>query len=145
MRKPILLLALFFSFQILMGQDKKKESLTIIKSLRMASNEFIAKHDAVGLSLNYLEDFVLIRGNGSLLTGRDTVMAVWKEMFTSSPEVSFVRTPAEISINEQNLMAWETGTWSGINTYSKGGNYSAMWRNTGGKWKLQAELFVALK
>lgn len=145
MLEPILLFTLVFSFHILIGQEKIQESITVIKSLRNASNECIAKRDADGLSANYLEDFVLIRGNGSHLTGKDTVMVIWKEMFKANPEISFVRTPTEISINEQNLMAWETGNWTGINTYSKGGNYSAMWRNTDGVWKLQAELFVALK
>jgi len=41
-------------------------------------------------------------------------------------------------------MAWEKGTWEGINTYSKGGSYSAMWKKKDGEWRIQAELFVAL-
>jgi hypothetical protein len=43
------------------------------------------------------------------------------------------------------MFAWEKGTWEGFNTYSKGGEYSAMWRKVNDEWKLQAELFVALK
>jgi hypothetical protein len=42
-------------------------------------------------------------------------------------------------------MAWETGIWTAKNSYSNGGNYSAMWRKIDGIWKLQAELFVSLK
>jgi ketosteroid isomerase-like protein len=145
MLKVNLLFTLVFSFHFIAGQDKSDESITIIKSLRKASNECILKRDADCLSESYLKDFVLIRGNGTHVTGKDTVMAIWKEMFKENPEVSFVRSPTEVSINDQNVMAWETGTWTGTNTYSKGGNYSAMWRNTDGVWKLQAELFVALK
>ena len=145
MLKPATLFTILFSFQILSGQDLQKQNINIIKSLRNVSNECIAKRDADGLSVNYLEDYVLITGNGSQLIGKDTVMVTWKEMFKSIPEISFVRTPTEISINEQILLAWETGNWTGVNTYSKGGNYSAMWRHTNSGWKLQAELFVALK
>lgn len=145
MLKLILLFTTVCSVQILVGQDKKQESISLIKTLRATSNECIARHDADGLSGSYLDDFVIIRGNGSHLTGRDSVMVIWKQMFKSNPEVTFVRIPSTIEINDQNLMAWETGTWTGINTYSQGGNYSAMWRNINGIWKLQAELFVALK
>jgi len=144
MVKLILIFTLVSLFQPLAGQDKEQE-MSIIKSLRTASNESIAKRDMDGISRHWLEDFVIIRGNGSHLTGKDTIVGMWKEFFKTNPDVSFVRNPTEISINHLNLMAWETGTWIGINSYSQGGNYSAMWRKIDGVWKLQAELFVALK
>ncbi|MDZ4707488.1 MAG: nuclear transport factor 2 family protein [Saprospiraceae bacterium] len=144
MPKRIIFFILIFCFQDLSGQDKERDIATI-KTLRKASNESISKRDADGMSRFYAEDFVLIRGNGSQLTGKDNMVTTWQEMFMTNPDVSFERNPTEFKIHDQNLMAWETGTWIGINTYSKGGNYSAMWRKMGGEWKLQAELFVALK
>jgi hypothetical protein len=42
-------------------------------------------------------------------------------------------------------IAWETGYWVAKNSYSKGGNYAAMWRKFDGVWKLQSELFVSLR
>jgi hypothetical protein len=66
-------------------------------------------------------------------------------MFETTPRTSFIRNPSEIIISTADpTMAWENGKWDGINSYSKGGNYSAMWRKKNGIWKIQAELFVSL-
>jgi uncharacterized protein (TIGR02246 family) len=117
----------------------------IIRDLRKASNLALAKKDIAGLSKFWLNDFVQVRGNGSYLAGRDTIIKVWQDTFRTKPETSFIRTPTEVAVNDvDGMIAWEKGTWQGINTYSKGGSYSAMWRKKGGEWKIQAELFVAL-
>lgn len=145
MLRLILIFTLVLSFQLLSDQDKKQDNIAIIKSLRIASNASIAKHDVDGISKYWLDDFVQIRGNASHLTGKDTIVASWKEMFRTNPDVLYIRNPREIIIGDNDLMAWETGKWIGINSYSKGGNYSAMWRKIDGIWKLQAELFVSLK
>lgn len=50
-----------------------------------------------------------------------------------------------IVISSNDSLAWETGYWTAEHSYSKGGNYSAMWRRSGDSWKLASELFVALK
>ncbi len=136
-------------FLLLLGptaiaQTKAKDEQTI-RDLRKASNLAIANKDVAGLSKFWLGDFVQVRGNGTYLAGKDTIIKVWKDMFKTKPETSFIRTPTEIIINDVGgTMAWETGLWQGINTYSNGGSYSAMWRKKDGEWKIQAELYVAL-
>src|SRR6267154_2430569 len=138
------LIYLLLLSQAAIAQTKTTEAQTI-RDLRKASNLALAKKDVDGLSKFWLHDFVQVRGNGTYLAGKDTIIKVWKDMFRTKPETSFIRTPTQVMISDVDAtMAWEQGTWQGINTYSKGGSYSAMWRKKDGEWKIQAELFVAL-
>jgi uncharacterized protein (TIGR02246 family) len=116
----------------------------LIKSLRTASNEALAKHDVDGMSKYWFDDLVLIRGNSSHLTGKDTIVAAWKKLFNENPKVNYIRTPTQIKISNNDTLAWETGTWKAFNSYSNGGSYSAMWKKTNNSWKILAELFVSL-
>jgi ketosteroid isomerase-like protein len=116
-----------------------------IRSSRESSNKAIAAKDINALSKHWLNDFVVVRGNGTQMSGKTAIIEVWKKMFAESPDVKFIRTPTEIQISNDKTFAWEKGTWEGFNTYSKGGEYSAMWRKVDNEWKLQAELFVALR
>jgi len=117
----------------------------VIRSSRIASNQALAHHDINGMAKYWLPDFVQTIGRGTSLTGRDTIIAVWKQLFKTNPAVLYIRKPATITVGDNSIMAWETGTWDAKNSYSKGGNYSAMWRKINGEWKLQAELFVSLR
>ena len=138
------LIYLLLLSQAAIAQTKTTEAQTI-RDLRKASNLALAKKDVDGLSKFWLHDFVQVRGNGTYLTGKDTIIKVWKDTFRTKPETSFIRIPIEVIVSDMDgTMAWEQGTWQGINTYSKGGSYSAMWRKKEGEWKIQAELFVAL-
>jgi uncharacterized protein (TIGR02246 family) len=145
MVKTLIAFIVFCSF-IPSGAQSKLSDEQLIKNARAASNAAIAKKDIDGVSSFWLPDFVQVRGNGTTEKGKDAITAIWKDLFKTNPQTSFVRTPSEIIISNNDLtMAWETGTWEGINSYSKGGNYSAMWRKKDGMWKIQAELYVALR
>jgi uncharacterized protein (TIGR02246 family) len=142
--KKFLITVLLFSFCWAEAQTKKEEERAIRQS-RQASNEAIAKKDLKGISKFWMDDFVQVRGNGSFLVGKDIIKEGWQKMFSTTPEVSFERNPVEVIISDSDPnLAWETGTWKGLNTYSKGGRYSAMWKKQNDNWKLQAELFVGL-
>lgn len=116
-----------------------------IRASRMASNAAIARHDVDGIAKYWLPGFVQTIGRGTSLAGKDTIIATWKQLFKANPTVLYIRKPVTITVGDNGIMAWETGTWTAKNSYSKGGNYSAMWRKINGEWKLQAELFVSLK
>lgn len=111
----------------------------------MASNAAIARHDIDGIAKYWLPDFVQTIGRGVSFIGKDTIIASWKELFKTNKTVLYIRTPVEIIVGDNGIMAWETGSWIAKNSYSKGGRYSAMWRKVDGEWKLQAELFVSLR
>ena len=144
MKGIIFLSGLFLMAQLTFAQTTKDTEVMLIQSLRAASNEALAKHDVDEMSKYWLDDLVLIRGNSSHLTGRDTIVAAWRKLFKDYPNVSYIRLPAQITISNNDTLAWETGTWKAFNSYSNGGSYSAMWKKTNNSWKILAELFVSL-
>jgi ketosteroid isomerase-like protein len=145
MVKGLVIFILLLPAKIVFAQQSTQADIATIKASREASNAAIARHDVDGISKYWLPDFVQTIGRGNSLTGKDTIIGAWKQLFRTNPSVLYVRKPVEIIIGDNGVMAWETGTWEVENSYSKGGNYSAMWRKIDGEWKLQAELFVSLK
>ena len=144
MNKLAVTLAIILIAQLTFAQTRNDKNVATIKSLRAASNEAIAKHDLNELAKYWLDDLVLVRGNSSHLTGKDTIVSAWRKQFMENPKVAYVRTPSEIIISSNDSLAWETGTWKAVNSYSGGGKYSAMWKRTNSSWKIMAELFVSL-
>lgn len=124
-----------------MIQDKEID-LQYIREARAASNAAIVRHDAEGVAKYWMNDIVVISGEGGQYSGRNLLLKTFKKMFSSSPSI-FERLPAEIIIAESGILAWETGSWQYLNENLRG-NYSAMWRKTNGKWLTQSELFVSL-
>ena len=122
-----------------------KNDIKIIKALRAETNEAIARYDVEKLAIYWCDDVVLVRGNSLSYTGKNIITDLWQQSFRENPQVIYVRTPTEIIIGNNNMLAWETGTWKAINAYNNGGgNYSAMWKKLNNDWKIQAELFVSL-
>jgi len=140
-----LLIKLSFVLLLAFQQTDYKADIETIKASRAASNTAIGKHDIEGMAKYWLPDFTQTIGRGITTTGKDSIIAGWKKLFQTNKTVAYVRTPATITVGDNEIMAWETGTWVATNSYSKGGNYSAMWRKIDGSWKLQAELFVSLR
>jgi len=126
MQKILFLLVFFLTFQLTYGQNKNDKNVELIKSAREASNRSIAKHDIDGISKFWVNDFVQIRGNSTYLSGKDTIIASWRKLFKDNPNVVYIRTASQIIISTNDTLAWENGTWKAFNSYSNGGNYSAM-------------------
>ena len=142
--KTILFTILLISFQSAFSQNKIEEEL--IRIARQTSNEAIAKQDVEGIAKFWLDDYLVIRGSGTIEQGKEANKTNWKKIFKETPLTYFERYPAEIVVSKNNPdLAWESGEWKGFNTYSKGGRYSAQWKKKDGEWKLQSELFVALE
>jgi len=144
MKRILFFFVLIFIVQVVFAQNDNEKNVSIIKSLRAASNEALAKHDLDGLSKYWLDDLVLVRGNSSHVSRKDSIVAAWRKLFKENPKVSYIRTPKEIIISSNDSLAWETGTWKAINSYSGGGKYSAMWKKSNTSWKIMAELFMSL-
>jgi ketosteroid isomerase-like protein len=142
--KLLLIFLLMAFFHSASAQNMHSHDIATIKSCRAASNDAIARHDVDGIAKYWLDDLVLIRGNSSHLTGKDTIVAAWKKLFNDNPKVNYIRIPTQITISNNDTLAWETGTWKAFNSYSNGGSYSAMWKKTNNSWKILAELFVSL-
>lgn len=144
--KKILFSFLFILFSLSsFTQSIHSRDIVTIKSYRAASNDAIKKHDINGIAKYWLNDFVEVIGRGIYQTGKDTIIASWKHLFSSNPQVSYIRNPEEVIISDNDTMAWERGKWIGIHSYSKGGNYAAMWIKRNNNWMLKAELYVSTK
>jgi ketosteroid isomerase-like protein len=135
----------FFIISNSIAAQTKNADIEMIKSYRAASNAAIAAHNVNGISKFWLDDFVQVIGRGTYETGKENIAASWKTLFDSNAQVSYVRNPEEIIISDNDTLAWESGKWIGIHTYSKGGNYAAMWIKRNDVWMLKAELFVSLE
>lgn len=144
MRNITCLLLFLSCFYSAFTQTISQNDAAAIRAERDASNLAIAAHDVDGIAKHWLADFVQVRGNSAHLTGKDKVVEAWRQIFRDNPKIVYVRNPSEIVVGDDGKLAWESGKWVGINSNSKGGSYSAMWKKVGGAWKLQAELFVGL-
>lgn len=122
--------------------DQKQNEVKIIQTSRENSNAAILKGDAAGVTQYWMDDIIVISGEGGQYAGKKLLLKVFTEMFQEDKPV-FERIPSVITIGDSGVLAWETGEWN-YKTEKFRGNYSAMWRKIKGKWLTQAELFVSL-
>ena len=121
-----------------------------IRSVWEASNAALKALD-VEANMEFLTDDVLITtGAGTLLSGKDELRAYIEFVADASP-MYWVRTPAEIIVNEERGLAWENGVWHAYSADDPNekspvshGNYAAQWVLLTGEWKNQSQLFVTL-
>lgn len=123
-------------------KELKETQAQLIAQARAKSNDAILKQDVSGIAQYWMDDMVVISGEGGQYIGKKALIKVFEEMFTTAPPV-FERIPSEITIGDSGILAWESGTWN-YKTESFRGNYSAMWRKINGRWLMQSELFVSL-
>lgn len=120
-----------------------------IRTIRMKSNEAIARHDAGALESYLDEDFVITISTGAIERSRQEHARSFAQHFEQYPDVVYVRTPSEIILSNAYPLAIEHGTWVGSRTsengkLENGGQYTAAWRKTDGVWRIYSELFVGL-
>jgi ketosteroid isomerase-like protein len=117
-----------------------------IRGLRAASNKAIAASDVSGFAASLEDGFVVVTGNGSLLT-REEYIATFAKDFEDPKSVRFERIVDSIEISSSVPLAAEHGHWVGRIPGGPDlfrGTYLAMWRRGEGGWKLRTELFVSL-
>jgi len=144
----ILLRILFIS--VSSGELFAQSSEEKIRSVRAASNAALkALNEEVNMEF-LTEDVLITTGNGTLLSGKDELRAYIESLADASP-MYWVRTPAEIIVNEERGLAWETGVWYAYSADDPNekspvshGNYAAQWVLLTGEWKIQSKLFVML-
>ena len=120
-----------------------------IQSIRMKSNDAIARHDVDTLQSYLDDDFVITISTGAIERSRDEHGRSFAAHFDEYPDVVYVRTPSEITLSNAYPLAIEHGTWVGSRTtengkLENGGQYTAAWRKTDGVWRIYSELYVGL-
>jgi ketosteroid isomerase-like protein len=120
---------------------------TQILAQRKASNAALRQFDEDLNATFSTDDAFITTGAGTLLAGKKALQDYIKK--ASGPKMYWVRTPEEIQVNPQTMLAWENGTWKGYYVDSDipvvGGNYSAMWTKASGTWLIKSQLFVTLE
>ena len=119
-----------------------------IRLRRAAFNRAIADADLAAIGQFLTRDAVLVAGTDSaLLSGRKAQLLTWKREFASADRTIYTRLPDEIELSAVEPIAMEHGKWQGMTlsgTDLASGIYSAKWRNVGGEWMLEAEIFLTL-
>jgi hypothetical protein len=118
-----------------------------IHGMRRASNIAIAAGDVKGFAVSLDQDFVVVTGNGSLLS-REAYIAAFAKDFEDPHSVRFERIPDSIEVSRSVPLAAEDGYWVGRlpgGPVIFNGTYLAMWRKAASGWKLRSELFVSLE
>ena len=145
MNIPILsVLAILIAGAPVFGQTTPEER---IRSLREQFNAAIARHDAEAVASFLDARYHITVGSGDLNWGGRA--EEWAEVFTSTDDVIYVRTPESVDVSSSGDRAAEIGSWVGSWTtpggpQQVGGRYAAHWQRMDGGWKIRSELFVTL-
>jgi hypothetical protein len=118
-----------------------------IRAMRRGSNIAIAAGDVMSFAVGLDQDFVVVTGNGSLLS-REAYLAAFAKDFEDPHSVRFERIRDSIEISRSVPLAAEHGHWVGRlpgGPVIFSGTYLAMWRKAASGWILRSELFVSLK
>jgi hypothetical protein len=123
------------------------QEIAEIRAQRKASNAAIRQFDDALSNTFLTDDSFITTGAGTLLSGKAELIDYLSK--AKGPKMYWIRTPKQIQVNSETMLAWESGTWEGFYEESKeavvGGNYSAMWAKASGIWLLKSQLFVTLK
>ena len=119
---------------------------TDIRAARLAQNAAIEARNADSVATFWTEDVAVTSGLGFVLRGREA----YKGAFGHDAPMLYTRTPDSITVSATWPLAWEEGTWTGTATAgqpapSMRGRYSAQWVKENDRWRIRAELFVALE
>ena len=119
-----------------------------ILARRRLTNKLIAAKEAARLKPFFDPRVNVIVGDGSLISGVETVIAAFAAQFADPDFVAFVRTPEAVELDADGERAAERGVWVAVSR-SQGehiaGWYLAAWRKVRGQWLIESETFVTLK
>ncbi|CCW18097.1 hypothetical protein EBBID32_24470 [Sphingobium indicum BiD32] len=120
-----------------------------IRIARATFNRALADANLAAIGPLLAPNAVLVAGTDSaLITGRKAQLLAWKREFAAKDRLIYTRTPDTIIVSPVEPIAMEQGHWQGVSTGSgvtlASGTYSAKWREMGGAWMIEAEIFLTL-
>lgn len=144
MKHSLLIVCMCFSFCIAFAQKDTAVAEQYIRTARQLSNEAIVKKDVAAVAKYWKGDYVEISSDGSLISGREAVVADWKKMFEQDPSIRFERQLQQIEFTRRGTVATEKGILIYTSPYHYKGYYTAIWRQINGVWLTQMENFVSV-
>jgi uncharacterized protein (TIGR02246 family) len=144
MKKYSIFILLICFFNASFAQKDTAAAEQYIRAARTASNEAIAKMDVAAVAKYWKDDYVEISSDGSLISGKEAVVADWKKMFERYPSIRFERQFQQIEFDRTGSVLIEKGllVYTSPNNYK--GYYTALWRKVDGVWVTQMENFVSV-
>lgn len=120
-----------------------------IRLRRAAFNQALAEANLSAIGPILAQDAILVTGTDSaIISGRKAQLLAWKREFVAAGRTIYTRTPETILPSPVEPIALEQGRWQGVAAGSgeaiASGVYSAKWRNAGGDWVIEAEIYVTL-
>ena len=120
-----------------------------IRTRRAAFNRAIEDGDAAAIGPILARDCVMLTGTDSaVIAGRNAQVKVWQREFAAVGRLIYTRMPDVITTSPVEPIAHEQGMWEGRakgkDVVTASGIYSAKWREVGGHWVIEAEIFVTL-
>ena len=125
----------------------------LIRARRAAFNRAIADADAAAIGPLLARDCVMVTGTDSaVIAGRNAQVKVWQREFAAKSRLIYTRLPTAITVSPVEPIALEQGEWQGVEQGAAQpakspaalGVYTAKWREVGGQWVIEAEVFVTL-
>ncbi len=123
-------------------------AMATIRALRLENNRAIAAHDIPLMRKSWSPNIRLIASDGTLYSGSAALARSYaSEEFKDAKFVSYMRTPATITIGADGARAAEYGNWVKLTKAPKGvrsGTYFASWRKYGDTWEIMYEAYASL-
>ena len=125
------------------------DDVSLIREARSRSNDAIAAHDVGAILAEVDSAFQVTAGSGRFIQGRAEMGEAFAGQFAEFTDTRYLRTAESVEVSDSGLLGFETGSWIGSWTTSRGplrtgGRYSASWSKATGSWKIRSELFVTL-
>ena len=120
-----------------------------IRMARASFNRALAEADLKAIEPLLARDVILVTGSDSaVIAGRKAQLMAWKREFASADRLVYARTTDSVTLSPVEPIAMEHGHWQGSSAVTglvqASGSYAAKWRDVGGAWLLEAEIFVTL-
>ncbi len=120
-----------------------------IRTARAAFNRALATADLAAIGPLLAADVVLVAGTDSaVIHGRKAQLLAWKREFAARERVLYARLPDSVLLSPVAPIAFEHGQWQGVaaadGAVQASGSYTAKWREIGGSWVIEAELYLTL-
>ena len=131
-------------------KNDQPNSEQLIRDAREIFNRAIVNKNAKNIRSLLAPNYHIVTGRSVQNHGADEEAARWADLFRDDQTAVYLRTPREITINEDWGLAQEIGNWQGSYTAAEtlvraSGVYTAKWqRAENGNWLLQVEVFTTL-
>lgn len=120
-----------------------------IRLRRAAFNRALAEADLDAIGPMLAPNAILVTGTDSgIIAGRKAQLTTWKREFAATVRMNYIRTPETIVASDVEPIALEHGRWEYVAPVTgmivASGAYTAKWREIGGDWLIEAEIYLTL-